>query len=85
MAKGPAESLEVHLPDSLKAKFSIEVNDSVEGSHSLSGVLFAVPYKRYRMEFSGPMGIGVASVLWTRYRKDHDAQRYNFSLSAARA
>lgn len=65
LAKGPAESLEVHLPDSLKAKFSIEVNDSVEGSHSLSGVLFAVPYKRYRMEFSGPMGIGVASVLWS--------------------
>jgi len=64
LAKGPAESMEIVPPDSLKAKFSIEVNDSEEGSQTLSGVLFAVPYKRYRMEFSGPMGVGVASVLW---------------------
>ena len=65
LAKGPAESLEIVPPDSLKAKFSIEVKDSEEGSQTLSGVLFAVPYKRYRMEFSGPMGVGVASVLWS--------------------
>ena len=65
LAKGPAESMEMAPPDSLKAKFSIEVNDSEEGSETLSGVLFAVPYKRYRMEFSGPMGVGVASVLWS--------------------
>lgn len=63
LAKGSA-SLELTPPDSLKAKFSLEINDSLEGSHTLSAVLFAVPYKRYRMEFSGPMGIGVASVLW---------------------
>ncbi len=64
LVKGPAELSESALPDSLKAKFSVEVRDSVEGERTLSGVLFAVPYKRYRMEFSGPMGIGVASLLW---------------------
>ncbi len=64
LAKGSAESLEIVPPDSLKAKFSIEVNDPEEGLQTLSGVLFAVPYKRYRMEFSGPIGVGVASLLW---------------------
>lgn len=64
LVKGPAESSDVPAPDSLKAKFSLEITDSVSGSHSLSGVLFAVPHKRYRFEFSGPMGIGIASLLW---------------------
>lgn len=63
LVKGPAEVSEGAVPDSLKAKFSLELNDS-EGSHSLSGVLFAVPYKRYRIELSGPMGVGIASLLW---------------------
>lgn len=64
LVKGPADLSEAALPDSVKAKFSVEVRDSAEGDRTLSGVLFAVPYKRYRMEFSGPMGIGVASLLW---------------------
>lgn len=64
LAKGPVEQSEGLAPDSLKAKFSVKTQDPVDGSHTLSGVLFAVPYKRYRMEFSGPMGIGVASLLW---------------------
>ena len=65
LAKGPATASEILPPDSLRVKFSIDVDDSVNGSHTLSAVLFAVPYKRYRLEFSGPMGIGIASVLWT--------------------
>lgn len=64
LVKGPAETPDVPAPDSLKAKFSLEMIDSVSGSHKLSGVLFAVPYERYRFEFSGPMGIGIASLLW---------------------
>lgn len=64
LVKGPAEVSEVAIPDSVKAKFTLEIIDSAEGSHRLSGVLFAVPSKRYRFEFSGPMGIGVASLLW---------------------
>ncbi len=64
LVKGPAESSSGFVPDSLKAKFSLEILDSSEGSHRLSGVLFAVPYQRYRLEFSGPLGIGVASLLW---------------------
>ncbi len=65
LVKGPAEiSKELASPDSIKAKFTLEILDSAEGSHRLSGVLFAVPSKRYRFEFSGPMGIGVASLLW---------------------
>lgn len=64
LVKGPAEVSEVAVPDSVKAKFTLEILDSAEGSHRLSGVLFAVPSKRYRFEFSGPMGIGVASLLW---------------------
>lgn len=64
LVKGPAEVSEVVVPDSVKAKFTLEIFDSAEGSHRLSGVLFAVPSKRYRFEFSGPMGIGVASLLW---------------------
>ena len=28
-------------------------------------MLFSVPGKRYRMELTGPLGIGVASMLWT--------------------
>lgn len=64
LVKGPAETLSGSVPDSLKAKFSIETLDSAEGSHKLSAVLFAVPYKRYRLEISGPMGLGIASLLW---------------------
>ncbi len=51
-------------PDSLKAKFNAEIFDSTGKSQSTSGVLFAVPGKRYRFELSGPMGLGGASLLW---------------------
>ncbi len=64
LVKGPAESSKVFFPDSAKAKFTLEIIDSLEESHRLSGVLFAVPSKRYRLELSGPMGIGIASLLW---------------------
>lgn len=50
--------------DSLKAIFSLTVN-SVDGkSQDLDAVLFSVPGKRYRMELTGSLGIGVASLLW---------------------
>lgn len=64
LVKGPAEPSEVLAPENVKAKFTLEIVDSLEDSHRLSGVLFAVPSKRYRLEFSGPMGIGIASLLW---------------------
>ena len=50
--------------DSLKAKFNAEIFDTAGKSQSTSGVLFAVPGKRYRFELSGPMGLGGASLLW---------------------
>lgn len=51
-------------PDSLKAKMDLELYDAEGALHELSGVLFAVPEKRYRLELTGPIGIGVASLLW---------------------
>ena len=45
--------------DSLRAKMAIERSDVCVI------MLFSVPRLRYRMEFTGPMGIGVASMLWT--------------------
>lgn len=55
--------------DSLRAKFvlSIVQQDSVTGeaaTQEFDAVLFSVPGKRYRMELTGPLGIGVASLLW---------------------
>lgn len=64
LIKGPTSENSAY-PDSLKAKFTLSVEDPLRGGQMLSGVLFAVPYKRYRMELSGPMGIGVGSVLWS--------------------
>jgi hypothetical protein len=37
---------------------------NLRASEILDAVLFSVPGKRYRMELTGPMGIGVASLLW---------------------
>lgn len=51
-------------PDSLKAKMNLELYDAEGSLQELSGVLFAVPEKRYRLELTGSMGIGVASLLW---------------------
>ena len=52
-------------PDSLRAKMAITLVDENGKEQNLDAVLFSVPHKRYRMEFTGPMGIGVASMLWT--------------------
>lgn len=57
-------SVEV-LRDSLRAKFVLTVFDTTGKPQDLDAVLFSVPGKRYRMELTGPMGIGVASLLWT--------------------
>lgn len=52
-------------PDSLRAKFKLVIVNSDNSEQNLDAVLFSVPGKRYRMELTGPMGIGVASMLWT--------------------
>ena len=50
--------------DSLKAIFSLTIHSLDGKSHDLDAVLFSVPNKRYRMELTGSLGIGVASLLW---------------------
>lgn len=57
----PAEA----VADSLRAKFQMTMMDAEGKSHDFDAVLFSVPGKRYRLEITGPMGIGVASLLWT--------------------
>lgn len=52
------------LQDSLRAKFKLTIVQN-DDEQNLDAVLFSVPHKRYRMELTGPMGIGVASMLWT--------------------
>ncbi len=57
---------EVEAPrDSLRAKFLLTLTDEEGKPQELDAVLFSVPGKRYRMELTGPLGIGVASMLWT--------------------
>ena len=51
--------------DSLRAQFSLEIYEGDGNVQKLSAVLFSVPKKRYRLELSTTMGIGVASLLWT--------------------
>lgn len=51
--------------DSIRVKFKLEVPDESGKMQKLDAVMFSVPGKRYRLELSGPMGIGVASMLWT--------------------
>ena len=50
--------------DSLRAKMAMTLVDVSGKEQNLDAVLFSVPGKRYRMEMTGPMGIGVASMLW---------------------
>lgn len=50
--------------DSLKAIFSLTINSLDGKSQDFDAVLFSVPNKRYRMELTGSLGIGVASLLW---------------------
>lgn len=52
------------VQDSLRAKFLLTMATSDGETQNLDAVLFSVPGKRYRMELTGPMGIGVASMLW---------------------
>ena len=52
------------VPDSLRAKFKLSLFDKNGKEQEFDAVLFSVPGKRYRMELTGAMGIGVASVLW---------------------
>ncbi|MBO7413804.1 MAG: hypothetical protein J6U20_09115 [Fibrobacter sp.] len=52
------------VPDSLRAKFKLTLLDKSGKEQELDAVLFSVPGKRYRMELTGAMGIGVASMLW---------------------
>ncbi len=50
--------------DSLRAKFSLQIANEKAEPEELDGVLWAVPGQRYRVELNGPMGIGLASLLW---------------------
>ena len=50
--------------DSLKALFSLTIYSPDGKTQDLDAVLFSVPNKRYRMELTGSLGIGVASLLW---------------------
>jgi len=49
--------------DSLRAKIVFSVPKD-GASEDISGVLFAVPNKRYRLELTGPLGMQLASMLW---------------------
>lgn len=60
----------VAVRDSLRAKFVMTIVDSLGKEQELDAVLFSVPGQRYRMELTGPMGIGVASLLWTTEKWD---------------
>ena len=57
----PADEVKL---DSLRAKMAITLVDANGKEQNLDAVLFSVPGKRYRMELTGPFGIGVASLLW---------------------
>ena len=50
--------------DSLKAKFQLKLATEEGKAQEFDAVLFSVPGKRYRLELTGPLGIGVASMLW---------------------
>lgn len=58
-----AQSVETPA-DSLKALFSLTIFSPDGKTQDLDAVLFSVPNKRYRMELTGSLGIGVASLLW---------------------
>ena len=66
LVNDPAAVAKIETPsDSLRAKFLLTLVGNDGKSQELDAVLFSVPGKRYRMELTGPMGIGVASMLWT--------------------
>ena len=65
-----ADTTAVEAPrDSLRAKFVLTIYQQDSATQELKtqefdAVLFSVPGKRYRMELTGPLGIGVVSLLW---------------------
>lgn len=68
-AAASADSVQEAPRDSLRAKFLLTIlqQDTATGNvttQELDAVIFSVPGKRYRMELTGPLGIGVASLLW---------------------
>lgn len=66
VSAAPVSAAQVETPrDSLRAKFLLTLATADGKMQELDAVLFSVPGKRYRMELTGPMGIGVASLLWT--------------------
>ena len=64
--EGSAECIQEQArPDSLRAKFQLNITQEDGKVQEFDAVLFSVPGKRYRLELTGPLGIGVASMLWT--------------------
>ena len=63
-ADGVGDTPVAAVTDSLKAKFKFSLFDKSGKEQEFDAVLFSVPGKRYRMELTGAMGIGVASLLW---------------------
>lgn len=61
----PEAAAEMAPQDSLRAKFLLTIFDEKGKAQDMDAVLFSVPGKRYRMELTGPLGVGVASMLWT--------------------
>ncbi len=59
--------------DSLRAKFLLTIAAEDGKKQELDAMLFSVPGLRYRLELTGTLGIGVASMLWTS-----DAWRVSF-------
>ena len=65
-AIAPSANVITSIPDSLRAKLVFTVPAAEPGStEEISGVLFAVPGKRYRMELTGTLGLELAKLLWT--------------------
>lgn len=54
------------VPDSLRVKMVIELPMPDSSQEEVDAVLWAKPGARYRLELSGPLGIQVASLLWTK-------------------
>jgi tetratricopeptide (TPR) repeat protein len=74
--ESPAGAEPAAVRDSLRAKFVLTLVDTAGKTQELDAVLFSVPGKRYRMELTGPMGVGVASLLWTESGWDIDILHY---------
>lgn len=54
------------VPDSLRVKLTVQIPLPDSTEDEVDGVLWAKPGKSYRLELSGPLGIQVASLLWTK-------------------